>query len=613
MDPICRIKLLGGLQVWCRGEPVTRFRSRRTVELLAYLACHLRREHPREVLIELFWPDCDLDAGRHSLNVALSSLRKELEPTGVPAGSVLRTDRFGVRLVSEAVSTDVGAFEAAVRAAAEAPPHGDQRASRLSEALALYGGELLPGHYDDWVVPEQQRLDELHFQALRALMGQLRGQGDFEGALRLALQGARANGLREELHREIIRIYLDAGRVDEAVRHYRELVRRLAQELDLLPSAETRSLIDVLQSENRPDPRPEPPTHPHRAIAVEAALPERGELEPLGGAMPLGSRFYVVRQADVEFDQATGRRDSIILLRGARQVGKTSLLARGLQRARDAGFRVAISHFQGFNAGHLESAEAFLLALAEDLVEQLDLDISPSAEWNRNRGPNPNFRRFLRRDVLERLDRPLLWGMDGVDRLFDAPFATDVFGLFRSWHEERALEPGGPWGVLTLTLVYSTEAHLLISDLNQSPFNVGTRVEMYDFTREQVADLNRRYGKPLRSDEDLNRFHGLLNGHPFLVRQGLHALTSRPANLAALEAGIGAGDVFGPHLRRLLMLVEREPPVRAAVLSVLAGGPCPSTDLFYRLRSAGILSGDGPRSARLRCSLYELFLRENLQ
>ena len=122
MDPICRIKLLGGLQVWCRGEPVTRFRSRRTVELLAYLACHLRREHPREVLIELFWPDCDLDAGRHSLNVALSSLRKELEPAGVPAGSVLRTDRFGVRLVSEAVSTDVGAFEAAVRAAAEAPP-----------------------------------------------------------------------------------------------------------------------------------------------------------------------------------------------------------------------------------------------------------------------------------------------------------------------------------------------------------------------------------------------------------------------------------------------------------------------------------------------------------
>ena len=48
-------------------------------------------------------------------------------------------------------------------------------------------------------------------------------------------------------------------------------------------------------------------------------------LEPHGGAMPLNSRFYIERPADAEF-MRMARQDSIVLVKGARQVGKTSLL-----------------------------------------------------------------------------------------------------------------------------------------------------------------------------------------------------------------------------------------------------------------------------------------------
>lgn len=610
MEPICRIELLGGLRVWCRERPVTRFRSRKTAELLAYLACYPRREHPREVLIDLFWPDCDIDAGRHSLNVALSSLRKELEPPGVPEGAVIRTGRFAVRLNPESVTTDVADFQAALRAAAAAS--GEAQARYLTAAVTIYGGELLPGHYEDWIVPEQQRLDELYFQALRSLIAYRRDAGDLDGALGFALQGVGTGGLREEAHREVIRLYSDAGRADEALRHYRDLERMLADELDLSPSAETRALVESIASRKLPIPAPAVTSAETAKQESASLLPGRGELEPVGGAVPVGSRYYILREADAEFEAAIRRRDSIILVRGARQVGKTSLLARGLQRAREGEVRVALSHFQRFNAQHLESPDAFLLALAEDLAEQLDLEGSTRENWSPQRGPNPNFRRFMRREVLAPLDRPLIWAIDEADRLFGCPFATDVFGLFRSWHDERALEPEGPWGALTLALVYSTEAHLFITDLNQSPFNVGTRVEMHDFSLDQVADLNRRHGSPLRSDQEVGRIYALLLGHPFLTRQALHALTARKENLRALEQGSG-GEVFGAHLRRLLMLVEREPPLAAAVRAVLEGGHCPSPDLFYRLRGAGILAGDGHRSARLRCPLYETFFRDNLQ
>ena len=64
--------------------------------------------------------------GRHRLSVALSSLRQELEPPGVPDGAVLETDRVLVGLNPATVTTDVAEFEAALRGAAELAPGGEE-------------------------------------------------------------------------------------------------------------------------------------------------------------------------------------------------------------------------------------------------------------------------------------------------------------------------------------------------------------------------------------------------------------------------------------------------------------------------------------------------------
>src|SRR5437762_2563284 len=80
VDTQCRVQLLGGLRVRQGGREITHFRTHKTAALLAYLAYYLPRSHPREVLIGLLWPESDLDAGRHSLSVAVSALRHQLEP-----------------------------------------------------------------------------------------------------------------------------------------------------------------------------------------------------------------------------------------------------------------------------------------------------------------------------------------------------------------------------------------------------------------------------------------------------------------------------------------------------------------------------------------------------
>jgi serine/threonine protein kinase len=337
------------------------------------------------------------------------------------------------------------------------------------------------------------------------------------------------------------------------------------------------------------------------------------EFKHTSGAVPLNSSFYIVRDTDEDFLQAIERRDSIVLVKGARQMGKTSLLARGLQQARLAGTAVALTDFQKLNAEHLETIENFFLALCEMIYDQLDVDAEPQDVWSSRRGASINFERYIRRVVLKQIGSPLVWAMDEVDRLLTCKFGSEVFGLFRSWHNERSLDPASPWENLTLAIVYATEPHLFITDPNQSPFNVGTKLELRDFTVEQTAELNERYGSPLKDQAEVQTYYRLLGGHPYLVHSGIFEIKRRGLSLPEFEALADQDEgPFGDHLRRILVLLARDPALTEAMREVLRGKPCPTTDSFYRLHSTGLVSGHSAREAKLRCPLYAKYLERHL-
>src|ERR1041384_6471152 len=93
---VWQIRLLGRLSACRAGLEIAHFQTQKTAVLLAYLACFLHRRHTREELIDLLWPDAEPDAGRNRLSQALGWLRRHLEPTGVPQGSVLHADRLHI-------------------------------------------------------------------------------------------------------------------------------------------------------------------------------------------------------------------------------------------------------------------------------------------------------------------------------------------------------------------------------------------------------------------------------------------------------------------------------------------------------------------------------------
>jgi hypothetical protein len=164
-----------------------------------------------------------------------------------------------------------------------------------------------------------------------------------------------------------------------------------------------------------------------------------------------------------------------------------------------------------------------------------------------------------------------------------------------------------------MAVVHATEPHLFIQDLNQSPFNVGTKIVLQDFTREQVAELNRRFHS-LLTPEDAQRFFELVGGHPFLARRGFEELSKPGVTMQALEESAARDDgPFGDHLRRMLVLLAKDNELSAAARSVLEGKPEMSRDSFFRLRSAGVLAGDSVEGAHMRCRLYADYLKRQMR
>ena len=154
-EPRWTVRLLGALEAVQVAAPaaladggptLSRWPSRAVAGLLARLALAPDRAHPREELIELLWPGVALAVGRNRLRQALSTLKGLLEPPGPHAAQVLHADRMVIRLLPGTVHCDARLFEALARA------------GQADRARAVYRGELMPGHYDDWVLVERARL-----------------------------------------------------------------------------------------------------------------------------------------------------------------------------------------------------------------------------------------------------------------------------------------------------------------------------------------------------------------------------------------------------------------------------------------------------------------------
>ena len=291
------IQLFGDFHLMLGEVPLTTVRHARERALLAYLLLHRNAPRSRQHLAFLFWPDTGEAQALTNLRNLLFKLRQALPDPD----RFLLTEAHAVQWRPDAPYTlDVAAFEAA---AAQAATVAD-----LEQAALLYRGDLLPSCYDDWILPERARLQQMAMGLLERLIGMLEERRELHAAIACARQLGQLDPLNETACRTLIRLHAADNDRAGALRVYHSFVRKLRDELGVDPSAETQSAYRRLLSTENATGSAAPP--------ASWATPDQ---PPLVGRQPEWRRLLDAWRA------AAGGNPHLLLLAGEAGIGKTRL------------------------------------------------------------------------------------------------------------------------------------------------------------------------------------------------------------------------------------------------------------------------------------------------
>lgn len=243
---ILQVGLFGGVRAshtnWRTEIPLTRENQ----ELLAYLLLQRHRVHSREILADIFWGEHSQQKARGSLNTALWKLKKALEPDGIPAGTYLKNSHAGEVGFNKDSQywLDVEVFERGINPILSRPFEtvDDSHLAELHKVLGLYKGDLLEGLYSDWALRERERLRSLYLKSLIFLLQLYAFRGVYERAIAYGQQILDLDPLREEIHREMMTLYVKNGQRALAVQQYEICRSILDKELGIAPMEDTQRL-----------------------------------------------------------------------------------------------------------------------------------------------------------------------------------------------------------------------------------------------------------------------------------------------------------------------------------------------------------------------------------
>jgi DNA-binding SARP family transcriptional activator len=119
---------------------------------------------------------------------------------------------------------------------------GAESIEHWQRAINLYRGAYLQGYPEPWVLTRQEDFRKGYIEALQAMAHIHSDQGEDEKALGFLVRALGEAYHREDLHREVIRLYGKLGQPDQAELHYERLVHGLRERYDFEPSPETRAV-----------------------------------------------------------------------------------------------------------------------------------------------------------------------------------------------------------------------------------------------------------------------------------------------------------------------------------------------------------------------------------
>lgn len=246
------VKVLGHADIFRdAGKPFAAdaWTTRRARDIFCFIATARHRRVDKDVLIDLFWGDEDIEAVEKNFHPTISHIRKALNSRQSFKQNFLVFRDGAYQLNPElAYAIDTEQFEAHISAAESFKRDKDAKGFRasLEAAHSLYRGEYMAGVYEDWAEERRHYFSEQHSRVLSALARLSFQEKSWSGTLKFAAEALKEDPYREDMHRLVMKTLAAQSKPAAVKEHYEAMKKILKEDLGVEPATETRKLFKEL-------------------------------------------------------------------------------------------------------------------------------------------------------------------------------------------------------------------------------------------------------------------------------------------------------------------------------------------------------------------------------
>jgi len=239
------ISVLGPLQVLAEQEIHQRFESNKVRGLFAYLVVEVQKQHHRETLADIFWPEHTTRYGLANLRYALADLRKVIgDNKAKPPYLIISRERLQFNTSSK-FELDIAKFE-------ELSKIND--VDHLKRAITLYRGDFLEDFpylgsdpFEEWLNFKREEFRLQAINLLQIITNHHAGRGEYQQAFPFVRKQLELQPWLEEAHQQLMRLFALDGQRSAAMAQFQTCRQILANELNIGPSKETIRIYEAIR------------------------------------------------------------------------------------------------------------------------------------------------------------------------------------------------------------------------------------------------------------------------------------------------------------------------------------------------------------------------------
>lgn len=240
----------------------------------------------------------------------------------------------------------------------------------------------------------------------------------------------------------------------------------------------------------------------------------------LGGTLHSDENSYIKRQADEDLYNAL-KAGNYCIISAPRQMGKSSLILRVMNRLKNEGFACARIDLSG--SGFNITKEQWYAGLIQGLIRYFP-NLEENFDWQKWRenreklSANKRFKEFIETVLLKQINENITIILDEFDCIFfnlDSSMIRDFLSVLKYFYERKAIDNDYSRLNFVLSGVY------LLRNQTLSPIaNIAQEIKLKEFTYEEALPLAGGLAEKMDNPQELLKYIlEWTGGQPFLTQK----------------------------------------------------------------------------------------------